>query len=498
MQCIEIESKQMKRKIFYIAGSIMFFYLILLIPTEKIHEPRIASKRQFVWNRDSLWTALENEFAKSKLLGCEKLENQIFRNFAFINSLSDEISNRKLLPNDPLLEDIGQAIFATAALVGGCEKHTAEFIEIVSKIRSIIKKESQEWNLENLTARQTLYKIIYGGRAAVEELLLQTKKEKMPELLLGEDEESATPSAGILGVKIHSGDILVSRGGAPTSALIARGSDYPGNFSHIALAYVDDKTKLPYIIEAHIERGVTISSIYDYLKDKKLRVMVLRLRKDLPQLEIDPMLPHKAARLAYQRAEAEHIPYDFEMNFNDDGKWFCSEVASSTYKKLGVNLWMGISSISSLGTAQWLAGFGVTHFETQEPSDLEYDPQMSVVAEWRNPETLFQDHVDNAIVEALLDEANSGKKLVYDWYMLPFARIMKLFSVIQNKFRAEGNIPEGMSAESGLRHKKYESMFNSIKEKVLLDAAKFEKEKRYTPPYWRLVGFAKKYVGSVN
>ncbi|MDP2037314.1 MAG: YiiX/YebB-like N1pC/P60 family cysteine hydrolase, partial [Ignavibacteria bacterium] len=390
----------MKRKILYIFGTLLLFYLILLIPTESVITPKLAAKKQFIWDRDSLWRSLENEYVKSKSLGCEKLESQIFRNFAFINSLSDEITNQKLEPSDPLFDDIGQVMFATAALIGGCEKHTAEFVELFSKIRSVIKNESREWNLKDLNARQTLYKIIYGGRAAIEELLLQSKKENIQELTLGDDEESATPYTSILGVKIHSGDILVSRGGAPTSALIARGNDYPGNFSHVALAYVDDETKLPYIIESHIERGVTISSIDDYLKDKKLRVMVLRLRKDLQQLQIDPMLPHKAARLAYQRVEAEHIPYDFEMHFNNDDKWFCSEVASSTYKKLGVNLWMSVSSISTIGTAKWLAGFGVTHFETQEPSDLEYDPQLKVVAEWRNPETLYQDHVDNAIVEA--------------------------------------------------------------------------------------------------
>ena len=484
----------MKRKILYILGTLLFFYLILLIPTESVITPKLAAKKQFIWDRDSLWRSLENEYVKSKSLGCEKLESQIFRNFAFINSLSDEITNQKLQPSDPLFEDIGQVMFATAALIGGCEKHTEEFVELFSKVRSLIKNESREWNLKDLNARQTLYKIIYGGRAAVEELLLQSKKENIQELTLGDDEESATPYASILGVKIHSGDILVSRGGAPTSALIARGNDYPGNFSHVALVYVDDETKLPYIIESHIERGVAISSIYDYLKDKKLRVMVLRLRKDSQQLQIDPMLPHKAARLAYQRAEAEHIPYDFEMNFDNDDKWFCSEVASSTYKKLGVNLWMSVSSISTMGTAKWLAGFGVTHFETQEPSDLEYDPQLKVVAEWRNPETLYQDHVDNAIVEALLDEANEGKELSYDWYMLPFARLMKFYSVIQNKFGAEGSIPEGMSAESGLRHKKYESIFNSIKEKVLVDAEKFAKENHYQPPYWKIVGFAKKYA----
>ena len=37
---------------------------------------------------------------------------------------------------------------------------------------------------------------------------------------------------------------------------------------------------------------------------------------------------------------------------------------------------MGISRISSPGVARWLAAFGVRRFETQEPSDLEYDPQL--------------------------------------------------------------------------------------------------------------------------
>ena len=38
----------------------------------------------------------------------------------------------------------------------------------------------------------------------------------------------------------------------------------------------------------------------------------------------------------------------------------------------------------------WLSDFGVEHFITQMPADLEYDPQLSVVAEWRDPETLFR------------------------------------------------------------------------------------------------------------
>jgi len=40
---------------------------------------------------------------------------------------------------------------------------------------------------------------------------------------------------------------------------------------------------------------------------------------------------------------------------------------------LSFSLWSGILHISSPGLRKWLAAFGVRHFETQEPSDLEYD-----------------------------------------------------------------------------------------------------------------------------
>lgn len=484
----------MKKTLKYFLISLVIIFLILFIPTEKIVEPKLAEKKQFVWNRDSLWNSLEQKFIEAKQKGCTNIEGDIKNNFIIINLILEEIKKSSPLPNELIYQKLEEKIFVTAALVGGCEQYITEYAEQYSRIRTVIKNVSVNWDISNVNTRNTLYKIIYGGRAAVEELLLQTNSSNINGLTLENDEESQTPSASILGVRIHSGDILVSRGGAPTSALIARGSDYPGNFSHIALVYVDAKTKLPYIIESHIERGITISSLYDYLKDIKLRVMVLRLRKDLHKLQIDPMLPHKAALFALQRAEARHIPYDFEMDLNNDDKWFCSEVASSSYKKVGISLWAHSSTISSRGTAKLLSGFGVTHFETQEPSDLEYDPQVTVVAEWRDMETLYKDHVDNAIVEALLDEANYGKELKYNHYLLPIVRIAKLVSVVQNIFGADGIIPEGMSAESGLRHQKYENIFIAVKQKVLDDAEEFLKKNKYRPPYWKLVGFAKNYV----
>src|SRR2546428_3659333 len=99
-------------------------------------------------------------------------------------------------------------------------------------------------------ARARLYRSLYGFRGAVEEAMLQHPDTSIS-LLEGRREPSGTPAANVHGVEIHSGDILVSRGGYPTSALIARGNDSRGNFSHVGLVYVDGVSHAASVIEAY-------------------------------------------------------------------------------------------------------------------------------------------------------------------------------------------------------------------------------------------------------
>jgi len=203
------------------------------------------------------------------------------------------------------------------------------------------------------------------------------------------------------------------------------------------------------------------------------------------------MLPHKAAALVLNRTKQEHIPYDFAMDFNDNGKLFCSEVASDPYSKLGVKLWMGISKISTPGVRSWLAAFGVKYFETQEPSDLEYDPQLRVVAEWHDPETLYKDHLDNAVIDVMLEAAENGERLNYQWYKLPLARIAKCYSVIMNLWHNAGPIPEGMSAASALKVDRFSKRHTAIKEKLKEFAVEYRIDRGYNPPYWELIKLAR-------
>jgi hypothetical protein len=474
---------------------IVLLYLLLLIPEAQFEMEDKALSHPFVWDQDELWASLENRFQAARVSGCDSLSIPIDSGITHVQRLLGNIAQDSFPPSALILDTLEAAIFSLAAMTGACPGRFREYLELYISMRMVIKEQSRDWDMNTVDARHRLYRLLYGGRAAIEEIMLQASPKAIPSLVEGFHEPSATSQASILGMTVHSGDILISRGGAPTSALIARGNDYPGNFSHVALVHVDDKTGKVSIIESHIESGVGIASIDDYLRDTKLRIMVLRLRADLPQIMADPILPHKAALAALAEAQARHIAYDFEMDFENPDKYFCSEVASAPYGDLGVNLWMGISRISSLKLRNWLAALGVRHFETQEPSDLEYDPQLRVVAEWRDSDLLYKDHLDNAVLDAMLEGGDSTKTLDYDGYMLPFARILKAYSVFRNIFGSIGPIPEGMSATAALRVDRFSRKHLAIKRELIRLANEFRTEQGYSPLYWvmvRLAGQAKK------
>ncbi|HJL19774.1 MAG TPA: YiiX/YebB-like N1pC/P60 family cysteine hydrolase [Sandaracinaceae bacterium LLY-WYZ-13_1] len=448
-----------------------------------------AGHRPFVWGQDALWERLEADFDRARDSGCDPAA--VDAGLAALRERVAAIEEGSVAPDDPRLAALEDTLFSVAPEVGACPARLEAFAARVARLRAAVKARSERWPMTDRAARDRLYRLLYGSRAALEELMLQAPAAHVPALTHAPSPvPSATPSVELHGVTLHSGDILASRGGAPTSAFISRGNDYPGNFSHIALLHVaEDGT--PTVLESHIESGVGTSTAERYLEDTKLRIMVLRLRPDHPALADDPLLPHRAATAALEAARAGHVPYDFAMDYENPATQFCSEVAYAAYRAEGVELWRSLSSMSGEGLARWLAAFGVTHFETLAPSDLEYDPQVRVVAEWRDPETLFSDHVDNAILDAMLEGAEAGDPIEHDAARLPLARVAKAYSATLNLFGAVGPIPEGMSAVTALRVEWLRRRHGAIRERLEARVHAYREAHGRRPPYWTLVRMAR-------
>lgn len=467
--------------------------LALTIPgPEAPVAPSPAAGSAFAWNRDGYWKELERRFVGVSEAGCVEAAADRRTQLSTLETRIAALRLTIVQPDAPVLDSLERQFFEAAPSVAACSDLLPTYARIQGAMRDVVKHQSRSWDMTSHAARRRIYQALYGSRGALEEVMLHHPGEGGA-LLAGRDEPSATPAAVVEGVEIHSGDVLVSRGGYPTSALIARGSDFPGNFSHVALVHVDS-SGVASTIEAHIEGGVAVSTAEEYLRDKKRRILVLRPRADLSVLVADPLLPHRAASQMLDRARRERIPYDFTMDYRDPSRLFCSEVASSVYRDLGVTLWTGLSTISAPGLRRWLASFGVRHFETQEPSDLEYDPQLVVVAEWRDRTSLAADHIDNAVIDAMLEGAERGDALHYDWYRLPVARLAKGYSWVLNRFGRVGPIPEGMSARSALRNQAFSDRQRTLAADVTAQAAAFERERGYPPPYWALLELARAEV----
>jgi len=440
---------------------------------------------------EGVFHSLEERYQWSHDVGCDTLAPAMESDLATVDGILSGLAAEqdRVTPGDSRLRTLRNRVFRLGAEVAACPAQAEAFVARVRRLRHVVKDISTHWEMSERASRDTLYELLYGSRAAVEEVLLAVPEGTLPAIQMGTNESSAAPSAEVHGVEIHSGDLLLSRGGAPTSAMIARGNDYPGNFSHVALAHVSEEGVVS-VIESHIERGVVVSTLEEYLGDEKLRLMVLRMRADSPALLQDPLLPAHAADDALHAAQTTHIPYDFQMDYEDHGQQFCSEVASAAYEGRDVRLWQGLTSTSAPGVARWLRSFGVTHYVTHGPSDLEYDPQLRVVAEWRSADNLLKDHVDDAILDVLLERAEGGEAVGYDRRRLPAARLAKAWSALLVLFGRVGPVPEGMSATVALRVESLRRKYAALRVPLMERVHAYREREGHWPPYWRLLELA--------
>ncbi|MGD8698100.1 MAG: YiiX/YebB-like N1pC/P60 family cysteine hydrolase [Gemmatimonadales bacterium] len=461
--------------------------LVLLTPDFRPLPVPPLDPQPFRWDRDQLFERLEGVFLDSRIAPLEvtqatfdRLEGEGRATLAQIEAGGGAVRLEALSRLETIQFGLAAHAAARASLLSRAQK-------FINNTRISVMRSAQAWPTDRPDVHTALYRVVLGGRSAIEEALVQAGPEVLPALVHLEEVPSASPWIEVEGVRVHSGDILLSRGGAPTSALIARGNDFPGSFSHAALVHVSESGEAT-VIEALIERGAVLSSVTGYLEAKKLRILLLRPRPDLRVLQLDPLAPHKAAASMLAQVRKSAVRYDFAMDWQDPEKFFCSEVPYHAYRGVGIDLWAVQSSMSEPGLVHWLASLGVRHFTTLVPSDLEYDPRLAAVAEWRDISMLRQHRLDDVTIDVLLEGADAGDRLGYAWYHLPAARLLKAWSNVEALLSGAPTIPQGMSASVALRvdalaHRVHPVLRGAIEEK----AAAFFEENGYEAPYWVLV-----------
>ena len=211
---------------------------------------------------------------------------------------------------------------------------------------------------------------------------------------------------------LKSGDIILSRGNAYSSAAIARIGNVDMQFSHLTLVYEREDGKM-YTIEAHIEVGSVVAPLQTHVDQKNARTVVFRHK--------DQKLAHEAAKIMYKRVKKrqdkkKNVQYDFAMNYTDSSRLFCSEIVSEGFKKASEKLYNSTLDVPmyktkfNKGLIPFLNILGINidsknyeEFDTFGPGDIQFDPRFELVAEWRNPKKMKENRFKDAILTKMFE-----------------------------------------------------------------------------------------------
>ena len=208
---------------------------------------------------------------------------------------------------------------------------------------------------------------------------------------------------------VKSGDFILSRGNAYSSAAIARIGTNDYQFSHTSFVYKDPMSPEIYTTEAHIEIGSITLPLIEHIKSKNAREVVFRYS--------DSDVAHQASKYIYDLVLAKQktkklIQYDFAMDYKDESRIFCTEVISSGFKHAmkDADYIPMFKSKFSPGLMPFLNQIGIpatkeniSTLDTFAPGDIQFDPRFELVAEWRNPNKMKDNRIKDFILTKIFE-----------------------------------------------------------------------------------------------
>jgi hypothetical protein len=198
---------------------------------------------------------------------------------------------------------------------------------------------------------------------------------------------------------LKSGDVILSRGNAYTSAAISSLGEFDTQFSHLSMIYRDESNKL-WTVEAHIEVGSIVRPLSEHIADNNFRTAIFRFE--------DPEVAAKAAQYIFERVKKAsqqegNILYDFAFDQEESEKLFCSEVISHsiehvTNKRYSIPLY---PSQLMKRKAEFVKKLGIEAQASFIPSDIEVDPRFKLVAEWRDAARVTDNLQKDAVLQSM-------------------------------------------------------------------------------------------------
>ncbi|MEC9281836.1 MAG: hypothetical protein VX642_03935 [Bdellovibrionota bacterium] len=301
------------------------------------------------------------------------------------------------------------------------EKPAPRIIDTLFKIRLAAKQELDSFKDPSKACVSEIRRLIRSARYA-EETLSEWLVTRVPQLDLEAQDFKSNNSLQKLvnpnyyespeDFRFKSGDILLVRGETFVSATIARIGDDDGQFSHLALVYKPEPGTpyygRTYVIEALIETGAIVKPIQMFLEHNHTRHVVYRpkgkaaeyahkageqmldrLKHQLDQWG-NPLISHdwwNNLDFLDTLVDEKAIQYNFAMDLSLEDKMFCSQLVAIAYRDTSageIQIPRFKTTFDELSGFPLLTSLTVTTNETFAPSDIEFDDNVELVAEFRN------------------------------------------------------------------------------------------------------------------
>lgn len=240
---------------------------------------------------------------------------------------------------------------------------------------------------------------------------------------------------------LRTGDIILSRGNAFTSAAISQLGEFDTQYSHMSIVHVDDKGKI-WTVEAHIEVGSFVRPLKDHIEDSNRRILVFR--------HPDEALAKKAGDLIFEKVRTHtrkhgNIKYDFGFDLKNDKRFFCSEVVSYAYQQASEGKvqipWVQSKLLDRKPT--FVEKLEITASESFIPSDMEIDPRFEMVAEWSDANRAVDTFEKDALMQSVYDwndklgyelvQGSNRASVLYRNVVWPLRRVPLLKIYFKNK-----------------------------------------------------------------
>lgn len=269
---------------------------------------------------------------------------------------------------------------------------------------------------------------------------------------------------------IEAGDLLLSRGEAFTSAVISRIGTVDNQFSHVAMVYEDDGTLMgqkgkKYVVESVFNPGLQIIPLEEYMQHTKARWAIFRLQnvKNDGATEAKKIAVEASKWLA-QKAKNENICYNFTMDMYDEKCMFCSQSVALAIQQVCTQQDMKCETFPSYQNPSMFSFplaytsyrpdqnplmhmLNMTVNETFAPADVEVDPRLDFVAEYRNLGFIESARMYDMIFTKMFQWMETGEyKFADSAVILAFTKIGDEF--VKQTGRMPDNTPESFTQGS--------------------------------------------------